>query len=244
LKELTNTDKNEDQVAKTIKALDAYFETLPQETDVVPLSVKSSKKTKEATDKAKILQLKVALKRFKNRDTDQKEEIIFNSGIILGWVLWKNVFAGFGWLEDGKFFTKDGSDTGLLAANWLSRLDGMATEEVSLFASAICNLKMDEIEFYSNKEMNQIMEPNTLEESIDSYYADLMMIWPIFELGQKAEFFEFFIHREGVISPSARGWRLDVVKQPFDALMIKTPLPWPLSYIQFPWTSNIIEVEW
>jgi hypothetical protein len=244
LKERTITDNDEDQLAETIKALVDYFEALPQETDFVPLSVKSSKKSKKATDKAKILQLKVALKRFKNRDMDQKEEIIFNSGIILGWVLWKNVFSGFGWLDDGKFFTKDGTDTGLLAANWLSRLDGMETDEVSLFARAICNLKVDEIEFYTNKEMNAFMKPNTLEDSIESYYTDLMLIWPIFELDHKAEFFEFFIHREGVISPSARGWRVDVVKQPFDALMIKTPLPWPLSYIQFPWTNNTIEVEW
>ncbi|MFT6922856.1 MAG: hypothetical protein ACJA1C_001863 [Crocinitomicaceae bacterium] len=244
LKERTITDNDEDQLAETIKALDDYFDALPQETDTVPLIVKSNEKAKKATDKAKILQLKVALKRFKNRDTDQKEEIIFDSGIILGWVLWKNVFTGFGWIEEGKFFTKEGINTGLLAVNWLSRLDGMQTDEVSLFARAICNLKVDEIEFYTNKEMNAFMQPNTLEDSIESYYTDLMLIWPIFELDQKAEFFEFFIHREGVISPSARGWRVDVVKQPFDALMIKTPLPWPLSYIQFPWTNNTIEVEW
>ena len=179
-----------------------------------------------------------------NEKSIPNAEIIQDAGIIVGWVFWKKSFDQFGWLQDGKFYTKGGMHTGTLAANWLTRLGAYYIDSISPFAIMICDLLNDEPTYLSDSELETHMGGETLTTAIEDYYSNLMSMWPIVAIDQMTEFKELFIQREGVITFTIYGWNIAVVKEPYDALMTKNPIPWPLTAIQFSWTSTTLDIEW
>jgi len=173
-----------------------------------------------------------------------KAELIQDAGIIVGWLFWKKCFDRFGWLQGGKFYNKNGMYTGILAANWLTRLGIYYVDTINPFIITICDLLVDDSRYLIDSELESYLGGETLDASIDDYYFNLMSMWPILNTDRKAEFKELFIQREGVITSIVSGWNLAIVKEPYDALMMKNPIPWPLIGIRFPWTSTTIDVEW
>jgi len=188
--------------------------------------------------------LKLKLAGIKNGKRVDQDTIIAGAGIITGWVLWKPQFDRMGWLKDGKFIREEENNTAILAANWLSRLDGVKKDEINALIVIICDLNADEVELYSDTKMQRLMGATVLEDSIDQFYDTLLSLWPILEDFHKKEFIELFLQREGVLYKTAMGWRLHIVKAPYDLLMERTPLPWPISIIQFSWSTHTIEANW
>ena len=212
-----------------------------------PSAIKSEqvkRKKKKISDKAKLLKLRKQLENMTDEKNIPDAEIIQDAGIIVGWVFWKKCFDRFGWLQDGKFYNKDGMYTGILAANWLTRLGAYYVDSINPFMITICDLLVDECTYLSDTELESYMGEESLQVSIDDYYSNLMSMWPIFEADQQAEFKELFIQREGVLTSTSYGWNVAIVKEPYDALMTKNPIPWPLTVIRFSWTSTTIDVEW
>jgi hypothetical protein len=202
---------------------------------------KQSRKGTEFSKEARLLQLKQALK---NKSDSAEIILVSNAGIIAGWVLWKRQFEKMGWLKDGLFIRQEGKNTAILAANWLARLCGDVPASIDLLLAAICGLSEEERTLYSNEEMNRAVLPLQLDETIRGFNEQLLSLWPIMNSSHQAEFLELFIMREGIISKTAVGWSLAIVKAPQDGLMDRTPLPWPISLIQFSWSTGFIEATW
>ena len=157
-------------------------------------------KPKKVSDQAKLLKLRKQLENMTDEKSIPKAEIIQDAGIIVGWIFWKKCFDRFGWLQEGKFYNKDGVYTGMLAANWLTRLGGFYVDSINPFMITICDLLVDESTFLSDTELESHLGGETLDASIDDYYVTLMQMWPIFEDDKQAEFKELFIQREGVVT--------------------------------------------
>ena len=207
-------------------------------------SQKKKKTKKKASDKAKLLKLKKQIENMTDEKNIPDAEIIQDAGIIIGWILWKKCFDRFGWLDDGKFFEKDGIYTGLLCANWLTRLGESYDDTLSPLSIMICDLLIDECTYISDAELESHMKEETLEESIENYYTNLLLLWPIFKPDQQAEFKELFIQREGVVTSTFYGWNIAIVEEPYDVLKTRNPIPWPLTVIRFPWTIKTIDIAW
>jgi hypothetical protein len=213
-------------------------------TRIQSASTKKKRKRPVASEKAKLLKLKKQIEKMRNEKDIPDAEIIQDAGILLGWVLWKKYIDQFGWLKEGKFYKKDGCYTGTLAANWLTRLGVFYEDSLNPITVLICDLLSDERDYLSDQELESYMDGQTLEHSVSSYYQTLRIMWPILQMDQKAEFIELFVQREGVLTSSFFGWDIAIVEAPQDALLTKTPIPWPLTIIKFPWTSKSIDISW
>lgn len=210
---------------------------------VVPPKLKQSTVHK-ISDKAKVLKLKKQLEDLKDgKETDV--EIIQDAGIMVGWLFWKKCFDRFGWLDDGKFFKKEGIYSGVLAANWLTRLGTSAYPEMlHPFMIRVCDLLEEETEYLTDYVLETHMNGYNLEESVTNYYADLMMMWTIFKIEEPGEFKELFVQREAMVTQTFFGWDLEIVPEAYDALLQKHPIPWPMTFIRFPWTNQTFNVKW
>jgi hypothetical protein len=214
---------------------------LAQQRQTVPVS----KMTKGFSKAARLLQLKQALKnRQKSKSSSVEGTIVSSASIVAGWVLWKNEFAKVGWLNDGQFIREEGTNTAILAANWLARVSGEKPDAINALIAKICDLDAAEQVLYSDEKMQEAMQPFDLAETIQKFNEQLLMFWPIMKANQQTEFQELFLQREGILSETALGWGLAIVKAPYDALMEQHPIPWPISVINFPWTHINIEATW
>jgi len=199
----------------------------------------------KVSEQAKLLKLKETLKAMKEKRSAQEFVIVENAGIICGWVLWKKWFDKFDWLRDGQFFIKKGQHTAVMAASWLQRLGRGDANSVNPLFATICDIDADSSVVYSDEALQEAMGAFNLEDSIRQYYEELLAMWPIFSLEDTSIFIDLFLQREGVLSTTSIGWELVMVKAPYDQLMQQTPIPWPLSYIRFSWTTNTIgNVTW
>ncbi|MBL4707423.1 MAG: hypothetical protein JKY48_03170 [Flavobacteriales bacterium] len=204
-----------------------------------------NKKLKGVSDQARLLQLKLALgNRLKNKSASQEEVIISGAGIIAGWVLWKKQFEKFGWLKAGLFLKENNRNTAIYAANWLARLGGEIPDSLNLLVSVICGLEEEDQLLLSDEELQQKMGTIKLSTSIDHFNKELLNLWPVFDINKLREFQELFLQREGVLSKTAIGYQLTLVKAPYDLLIERQPIPWPISLISFSWTSTKIEATW
>jgi hypothetical protein len=196
------------------------------------------------SEKAKIMRLKKQLEGL--RDGKEAEvEIIHDAGIMVGWLFWKKCFDRFGWLEEGKFFKKEGIFTGVLAANWLTRLGTSAYPEMlHPFMIRVCDLLEEEVEYVSDETLETYMNRHHLETSIENYYADLMLMWTILKIEEPRELKELFVQREAIVTETFFGWDLEIVPEAYDALLQKHPIPWPMTFIRFPWTNKTFNVKW
>lgn len=179
-----------------------------------------------------------------NKNTTPETELLQDAGIIIGWLLWKKRFDQFDWLKDGDFYGKDGMNTGIVAANWLTRLGKHCVDSINPLAATICNLSMKACRYLSDTELESYMGDENIPSSVDNYYSQLMTLWPVLQPNQQTEFKELFVQREGIAHTTPLGLSIAITKEPQDSLMTKSPVPWPLNYIQFPWTSTVIEVKW
>jgi len=51
-----------------------------------------------------------------------------------------------------------------------------------------------------------------------------------------------FLERQGLLRRGGSGWRLQVERKPFDALL--EYLPWSISVVKLPWMKETISTEW
>lgn len=210
---------------------------------ISPLRKRSEFVRKPLTNKAKLLQLKEKLEAMKKGNKVEDLPLISNAGIILGWVFWKSVFTQFDWLHEGRFKEMDGVHSAVLAANWLHFSVG-ELESINPLILAICDVSEEQYVQLSNEELEANMNGHKLDVSVNDFYEMILSMWPIFDTNQHQELIELFISREGILSESPIGRRLKMVKEPFDHLLTIHPIPWPISIINFSWTSLIIEVVW
>ncbi|XOV66368.1 MAG: contractile injection system tape measure protein [Fluviicola sp.] len=199
---------------------------------------------KPVSEKAKIIRLKKQLEGLRD-GKDANVEIIHDAGIMVGWLFWKKCFDRFGWLEKGKFFKKEGIFTGVLAANWLTRLGTSAYPEMlHPFMIRVCDLLEEEAEYVSDESLETCMNGHPLETSIENYYADMMLMWTILKIEEPRELKELFVQREAIVTETFFGWDLEIVPEAYDALLQKHPIPWPMTFIRFPWTNKTFNVKW
>jgi hypothetical protein len=88
----------------------------------------------------------------------------------------------------------------------------------------------------------EIEMPETCEIECDAMLSEVIRHWSVLKNTSIAGLRETFLQREGKISPSANGWKLQVERKTVDVLLDK--LPWGIGIIKLPWMNELMYVDW
>ncbi|HEX8578884.1 MAG TPA: contractile injection system tape measure protein, partial [Allosphingosinicella sp.] len=76
----------------------------------------------------------------------------------------------------------------------------------------------------------------------DSLLEAIAAHWPVMAGSSTAALQELFLQREGALSKTDEGWRLDVERKTIDVL--RDAIPWGFSMILLPWMPELLKVDW
>lgn len=154
------------------------------------------------------------------------------AGMLLSWVFWKNSFEALGWLQDGQFKPEHLSS----AAFWLTRLGDPHAQQPSRLSIRLLDLPETWIP-------NAEPSVHKLESHV-TMIEQVLDLWSILKPTLRDEFCELFLHREGVLMEGATGLKVQLTSAPYDVLRNQQPVPWPISFIRFPWSYQSWELAW
>ena len=159
-----------------------------------------------------------------------------NAGLLLLWPFYSRLFSNLGYVADKKFVDAEAREKAIQLLQYLAYKETGHPEHRLSLNKLICGLPLEA----------PISRHITLTEKekveTDNFLKAILGQWKAASNTSPEGFQKSFLQREGILYRKKGNWYLKVQMKTFDVLL-KT-LPWGLTVANFPWTEELICVEW
>ena len=173
----------------------------------------------------------------KSQEPNEENLFVQNSGIVLLHPFLMMYFKELGLLTaDNRFGDEVAQKRAVLLLHYLTTGLFEAAEYDLALLKVLCGLPLDEaVPAYIELTEQELEESASLLQAVTQHWQPLNKT--------SAEGLQVtFLQREGKLSRSFAGWRLQIEQKTVDILLGK--LPWSYSTIRLPWMNGIINVDW
>ena len=168
--------------------------------------------------------------------TDADEIYINNSGLILLWPFYKQLFTKIGLLEKNNFVDTNAAQKAVLILQYLVDASTEIPESNLPLNKILCGINISEpIATSLDISETEIAECETL-------LAAAIANWSVLKNTSIDGFRKTFLQRDGIIRIRHGSWLLQVERQTYDILLDK--IPWSIRVIKLPWIDDLFQVEW
>lgn len=171
-----------------------------------------------------------------NSFSDADEIYINNSGLILLWPFYKQLFTKIGLLQKNNFIDTNAAQKAVLILQYLVDGSTEIPESDLPLNKILCGIDLLEpIETSLNINNAEIEECETL-------LAAAIANWSILKNTSIDGLRKTFLQRDGILRIRHGSWLLQVERQTYDILLDK--IPWNIRVIKLSWIDKILYVEW
>ena len=168
--------------------------------------------------------------------SDADEIYINNSGLILLWPFYKQLFTKIGLLQKNNFIDTNAAQKAVLILQYLVDGNTEIPESNLPLNKILCGIDISEpIETSLNISDAEIEECETL-------LAAAIANWSILKNTSIDGLRKTFLQRNGILRIRHGSWLLQVERQTYDILLDK--IPWSIRVIKLSWIDEILYVEW
>lgn len=171
-----------------------------------------------------------------DRFSDADEIYINNSGLILLWPFYKQLFTKIGLLQENNFIDTNATQKAVLILQYLVDATIEIPESNLPLNKILCGVDIFEpIETSLDISDAEIDECETL-------LAAAIANWSILKNTSIDGLRKTFLQRDGILRIRHGSWLLQIERQTHDILLDK--IPWSIRVIKLPWIDETLYVEW
>lgn len=164
------------------------------------------------------------------------EHYVQHAGLVLLNPFFQHCFDGLGWLSGGEFVDEDRREDAVMLMAYIATGAWEHQEGDLMLEKLLCGMPLE-----APIRMEVSLPESTLEEA-ENLIQSAAHYWDKLGAVSTESFRYTFLHREGVLRPSASGWLLKVNRTGLDILM--EFMPWGYGIVRLPWMRTILSVDW
>jgi hypothetical protein len=159
-----------------------------------------------------------------------------NDGIVILIPYIQMFFKALGLLEQNRFLSELAIYKGVFLFHYLGYKINTAEENDLILNKILCGIPVEqpvpaELEF-----------TDTEFTEAENLLTAVIRNWPKLKNTSPDGLREAFLQREGKLTLSDNGWKLNIERKSIDVLL--SSIPWSYSVIKLSWMNNFILVEW
>lgn len=167
---------------------------------------------------------------------DDNGIFIENAGLVLVHPFLNPLFETLGWVEQGMFKSHEHAGLGALLLQYMAQGDVPAEEAMLPLNKVLCGLSpMHFVDVEARPDAVAMQEADKVLEAVIQH-------WEVLKNTSIEGLRETFLCRSGKMEHKGDAWTVQVETKGVDILL--NQLPWGLSVVKLPWTSELLQVSW
>lgn len=168
---------------------------------------------------------------------DAEEIYIYNAGLVLIHPFLRYFFGGLNLLDENLHFKS--TDDNYKAVHLLQFIvtgEEKSEEHNLVLNKILCGLEVNEAV------PKDIPLSDEEKKECQHMIRTVLERWYALKTNKPEALMETYLQRDGILKQAGQGWNLSIERNTFDVMLEK--LPWAISIISFPWSKQILYVEW
>jgi hypothetical protein len=172
-----------------------------------------------------------------NRTTDEEDVLyVSHAGVVLLHPFLSMHFEHLTFVQDGVFVTERAREQAVHQLYYLATGELQAPEYGMTLHKVLCGLRPEDLV------ARRIEVWEEAQAEGERLLEDVIGHWQALKNTSADGLREGFLQREGKLTRTIDGWKLQVEQKSFDVLLSR--VPWSRSLVRLPWMSELLHVEW